>query len=166
MRCLTPMGEAASSERRFRAVMQGASHPVSQHKAGTACFPDAVAEIVGLAARVGAEAYLVERRGAAAAQARCEDRGIAVADHSRKRETARPYIASALSREASGKLHAPLSGGRQRHALFEPGDERIRRLLERGRTISSRQLEVGMRSGCLPPLPALAHSSTDEPVMA
>src|SRR5690349_21261169 len=57
------------------------SHPVSQHKARPAGLADAVAELVGLSSRVGAEAHLVERRSATAAEARGENGGIAVADH-------------------------------------------------------------------------------------
>src|SRR5262245_50262881 len=58
--------------------------PVAQHEARPARFANAVAEVVGLAAGVGAEAHLIKRRRAAAAHPRAEDRGVAIADHARK----------------------------------------------------------------------------------
>src|SRR5438445_3287915 len=76
LRCFAP--------RMTRLGQRNLSHPVLQHKARPARLADAVAEVVGLASRVGAEAHLIEHCRAAAAQARGENGWIAVADHARK----------------------------------------------------------------------------------
>src|SRR5262249_40375487 len=65
----------------------GASAPspsqieIPQHEAGPAGFADAVAEIVRLGARVGADPDLVEGVGAAAALGGAQDARIAATDH-------------------------------------------------------------------------------------
>src|SRR6516164_493558 len=54
---------------------------IPQHEAGATRLADAVAEVVGLGPRVGADPHLVERVGAAAALHRAQDTGITIADH-------------------------------------------------------------------------------------
>ena len=65
--------------RSTRSWLLALHHPgtpsVLQHEARAACLADAVAEVVGLGPRVGADAHLVERRGAAAAHTRSQARG-------------------------------------------------------------------------------------------
>src|SRR4029078_3761191 len=98
--------------------------PVLQHKTRTARLADAVAEIVGGGARVGADPHLVERTRAAAAHDRRQQAWILVADHGaetpHRAGVHRQWLVAA---EAGSKLHAPQFGGAQRNALFEFGDE-------------------------------------------
>src|SRR5215467_13881017 len=85
-----------------------ASAAVAQHEAGAAGAADAAAQRFGGGARVGADAHLVERLRAAAAQDRAEqtriasgeDAGVALGEHG-------VVGKRVVAREARGKLHAP-----------------------------------------------------------
>ena len=92
---------------------------------------DAVAEIVGLGPRVGADPHLVECARTAAAHHRAQQARILVADHgAQPLHRARIHRQRLVAVEAGGELHAPELGGGELHMLLELGDEGIGRALQ------------------------------------
>src|SRR5262245_65567536 len=85
-----------------------ASTAVAQHEAGAAGAADAAAQRFRGGARVGADAHLVERLRAAAAQDRAEETRIAPGENVAVALGEHGVVGKRMvAREAGGELHAP-----------------------------------------------------------
>ena len=138
---------------------------VSQHETGATRAADAVTEVVGGSARVGADPHLVEYTAAAAAHHRAQQAWILIADHGAQplhRACVHGQRLVAVKPAASWTPHSPRRA--ELHMLFQSVTKGLGARLSNA--ISSRQLVAGARSGILPFLPAVAQSSTVVPVMA
>src|SRR6266516_3646931 len=105
---------------------------VAQHEAGAAGAADAAAQALRGRARVGADAHLVERLRAAAAQQRAQQARVAPGEDLAvalgERRVARQRL---VAREAGAKLHPPRRYRCEVHALLELLHERIGRAVEK-----------------------------------
>src|SRR6266481_6092045 len=113
----------------YAAALAADDH-VLQHKARPTRAADAVAEIVRLGPRVGADPHLIEGVAAAAAHHRGEDARIQIADHRPEAlDRTRIHRERLVAVKAGGKLYTPQLRRRDPHTLFELGDEGIGRAL-------------------------------------
>src|SRR5437763_6892942 len=104
---------------------------IPQHKAGPTRLADAVAEIICLGPRVGADAHLIKGMGTAAALDGTQNARIAIADHTAQiPDRASVHRQRLVAIKARGELHAPGFRRGQFHLLLKPDHEGIWRLLE------------------------------------